>query len=268
MRYSSTPQHHRSSTEPQRNVVQIFPLWFCVVSVTSVVVLGPAVEARDYLVNQAYETLKRGDVEVELYNDMNFAEADNAGTYNSKHQVELEYGLTNRFQLSYYEVYTWNRPQDWERDAFKIEAKYRFAEAGKWPLDVALYTEYENPNGPRQAHSDVLENKLILSKTIGRFAAVANVVFEKPLNNGEPWAYEYTAGASFALTPRTRLGLEVKQGLGDSKEFHFDSTEPLYLIPTITFKPTKHVEVIAGPAFGLTRVSDDLQLRSIVEVEF
>ncbi len=31
---------------------------------------------------------------------------------------------------------------------------------------------------------------------------------------------------------------------------------------------TPHVRLLVGPAFGLTRVSDDVQLKSIVEIEF
>ena len=119
---------------------------------------------RDYLMSQDYYTTARGEVEVELHNDVVFSEADNDGSYASKHQVELEVGVTDHLQLAYYEVYAWARPRDWHRDAFKLEAKLRFAEAGQWPVDVAYYAEYENPDGPRQAHSDEVEQKLILSR--------------------------------------------------------------------------------------------------------
>ena len=129
----------------------------------------PPAEAhlRDYLVNQPYYTTKPGELEVAAWNDMNFAEADSDDSFNSKHQIEFEYGVTDHLQLAYYEVYTWDRRSDWERDAFKIEAKVRFVQAGQWPIDVALYTEYKNPDGHRDIHSDELENKVILSKTMG-----------------------------------------------------------------------------------------------------
>jgi len=223
---------------------------------------------RDYLVNQPYYTTKQGEFEVEFWNDMNFAEADNDDSYHSKHQVEFEYGVTDHLQLAYYEVYAWDRANDWERDEFKLEAKYRFAEAGQWPLDIALYAEYQNPNGRRDSSSDVLENKVILSRDVGPWNFVGNFIFEKKLNTGSHWEYEYTAGVSYGLTPRTRLGVEVKQGLGDSKDFDFSGNQPLYLVPGIYTSLTPHVRVLAGPAFGLTRVSDDLQLRSLVEIEF
>ena len=231
---------------------------------------GPvAAHLRDYLVSQPYFTAKRGEFEVAFWNDMNFAEADNDDSYSSKHQVELEYGVLDHFQLAYYEVYTWDRAQDWERDAFKLEAKLRFAEAGRWPVDVALYTEYKNPDGHREVHSDELENKVIFSKDIGPWNVIGNVIFERKLNVHSAWGFEYTAGVSYALTSRARLGLEVKETLGDSDEFGWHRKDhQLYLVPGLYISPAPHVRVLAGPAFGLTRASDDLQLRSIVEVEF
>ena len=223
---------------------------------------------RDYLVSQDYYTAKRGEVEVELHNDMSFPEADNDDSYNSKHQIEVEYGVTDHFQLAYYEVYTWDRSNDWERDELKIEAKLRFAQAGDWPLDIALYTEYANPDGHREVHSDELENKLIVSKDFGPWNLIGNFVFGRAINHHSDWEYEYTVGVSYGITPQTRVGLEVKQGLGNSDQFEFNQRQPLYVIPGISTNITPHIHVLAGPAFGLTRVSDDLQLKSIVEVEF
>ena len=225
-------------------------------------------EARDYLVNQSYATAEKGEFEVEFYNDFNLSDADNEDTYSSKHQVELEYGVTDHLQLAYYEVYTWDRSQDWERDAFKVEAKLRVAEAGEWPVDVALYTEYKNPDGHRDKRSDEFENKIILSKDFGPWNFVGNLVFEKKINTQSHWEYEYTAGANYGVAPRIRLGVELKQGLGDSGDFGFDRDREFYLIPSVYAELAPHVHFVAGPALGLSRGSDDVQLKSIVEVEF
>ena len=232
---------------------------------------APAAEAhlRDYLEMQTYYTTKQGEVEVEFHNDIRFPEADQDETDNSRHQVELEYGVTNHLQVAYYEVYAWDRAHDWERDAFKIEAKLRFAEAGQWPVDLALYTEYKNPDGHRDERSDELENKVILSKDFGAWNLSGNFVFEKALNSGAAWEYEVVAGVSYALTARTRLGVEITEGLGDSDHVDvFSPNQSLYIIPGLYASLTPHIRVLCGPAFGLTRSSDDLQLKSIVEVEF
>lgn len=214
---------------------------------------------RDYLVNQSYHTAGRGEFEVEMHNDLNLKDLDNDDTYNSKHQMEFEYGLTNRLQLAYYEVFTWDRPNDWQRDAFKIETKYRFSESGALPIDVALYGEYKNPNGHREGASDELEGKLIVSRDFGPWNLIANLITEREINTHEDWQWEYTAGVSYALSPKARVGLELKENLGDHK---------LQLVPGIYASLTPNVRVLFGPAIGLTHASNDLEIKSIAEIEF
>ena len=226
-------------------------------------------DLRDYIVNRQYYTPSRGEFEIELYNDLNLAEADNDDSYNSKHQIELEYGLTNRWMVAYYEVFTWDRAQDWKRDAYKIETKYRFAESGQWPVDVALYSEYKNPNGSRDARSDSLEAKLILAKHFGPWHWIGNWIVERKLNEGDFWEQRYTLGVSYAVTPRTRLALEIKETLGDTDNFGIHRKDHKFqLIPGIYTSPRDNMRILFGPAIGLTRATDDLQLKSIVEIEF
>jgi len=227
---------------------------------------------RDYLVNEQYYTAKKGEFEVEFHNDLHLSEADETQSYSSEHQVELEYGVLDHLQLAYYEVFSWEdaRAGDrWDRDEFKLEAKLRLAEAGQWPADVALYLEYANPDGHRDISSDEMEGKVILSRDVGPWNLIGNFIFEREINVHEPWQYKYTAGISYAVTPTTRAGLEIKESLGSGEDFgeHLADREA-YLVPGIYATVTPHVRVLAGPAFGLTRASDDLQVRTIVEVEF
>ena len=229
---------------------------------------GAGAHARDYILNQQYYTARQGEFEVEFHNDYNLPEAHHDGTFNSKHQIELEYGITNNLQVAYYEVYTWDREQDWERDEFKLETKYRFAEAGQWPADVALYLEYANPDGHRDVHSDVLEGKLVVSKDFGPWNVIGNAVVEKELNEAETWELEYTAGVSYGVTPRTRAGLELKHGLGGMDDLDFSEDQEIQVMPGIYHSFSPHVRVLVGPAFGLTKSADDFQFRSIVELEF
>ena len=224
---------------------------------------------RDYLVNQSYHTTKKHEVELEVWTDYNLTEAGHDGTYNFKQQDELEYGLTDRWQWAYYEVFTWNRKDDFERDEFKIETKYRLLDSGVLPVDVAVYGEYANPNGRRDDHSDELEGKLILSRDVGPLNLVSNLIAEKTINTHSDWEFAYTLGASYALTPRTRVGLEWKETLGDSDEFGIRRRDhKAYLIPELITSLTDHVRVGFGIGFGLTHPSDDLQFKSLVEVEF
>lgn len=224
---------------------------------------------RDYLVNQMYYTTKQGEFEIEVFNDLNLSEFDHDDSYDSKHQIEFEYGLTDHLQIAYYEVYTWDRAKDWERDMFKIETKLRLAEAGQWPVDMAVYAEYKNPNGSRERRSDVVEPKLILSKDFGPWNVIGNFIAEKTINTHSDWEFEYTAGVSYAVAPLTRLGLELKESLGDADAFGIHRKDhTVYLIPGVYTNLTDHVRLLAGVGFGLTRASDDVQLKSILEIEF
>ena len=224
---------------------------------------------RDYIFSQGYYTPEKGEFEVELYNDFKMPETENDDTFNSEHQIELEVGLTDRLQLAYYEVFTWNRAADWQRDAFKIEAKYRLFESRELPVDVALYGEYKNPDGHRESRSDELEAKLILSRNFGRWNVVGNLITERKINEHEDLQWEYTAGVSYAVKPNLRAGLEIKETLGDQGDFGPMRREhELQLMPLVAYNPTPHARFLFGPAFGLTGPTDDVQLKSIVEIEF
>lgn len=224
---------------------------------------------RNFIETQDYYTTARGEVEVELHNDYDLPTAGEDGTFHSKHQIEVEYGLTDHLQVAGYEVYTWDRKNDWERDKFKLELKGRLAEAGQWPVDVALYTEYANPNGSRDAHSDAWENKLILAKDIGLLHVAANLVGEKAINEAAPWEWEYTLGASYLLTPRVRPMLEYKEALGNTDGVQwFANDHEAYVMPGAAVMVAPHVNLVAGLAFGVTDVSDEVRLKSIMEFEF
>lgn len=225
---------------------------------------------RDYLVNQPYYTARQGEVELEIYSDYNLRDFDRDSTHSLKQQYELEYGVTHRWQIAYYEVVKWDRTDDWHREALKVETKYRFAEAGKWPVDIALYGEWEAPNGRQATASDVLEGKLILSKDVGPWNLVMNLIAERKINQHDLWGLSYTAGVSYPIRPTARLGLELKETLGNPEgEFGLRTkTHRLQLVPGIYASLTPHVRVLFGPAIGLSKAADDLQLKSLVEIEF
>ena len=230
---------------------------------------GAEAHMRDYILNQSYYTSKKGELELELYNDLNMPNKDTDDTWNSKHQVELEFGVTDHLQLSVYEVAAWDREKDWHQEEWKLEGKYRFLEAGELPVDIALYAEYANPNGHNDVSSDEMELKLILGKNIGDWNVTGNFITEREINQHEDWQFEYTLGAHYPVKPNLHLGLELKGTLGNSDEFgpNADNHE-LQLMPVVGFSPTPKTKILFGPAFGLTRNTDDVQLKTIASIEF
>ena len=116
--------------------------------------------------------------------------------------------------------------------------------------------------------SDKIENKVILARDFGPVNLVGNFIFEREINKHENWEFEYAAVISYGVTPRVRVGLEMKQALGNDEDFRFRRARKLVIVPGIYASVTPHVRILAGPAFGLTRESDEFALKSIVEVEF
>jgi len=83
-----------------------------------------------------------------------------------KHWFELEYGITDHWDVSMYQQLKQSNTETsdkFEYDGFKLRTRYRNAEKNKLPIDTLLYLEYirndnlEKPN--------VLEGKVVLAKT-------------------------------------------------------------------------------------------------------
>ena len=102
-----------------------------------------------------------------------------------------------------------------EGTGFKERLRYRLADAGEWPLDIALYgelveymTEFE------------IEAKLILERRIGRLRIAANAWAEREFYyatiqaaNGaqvhqQDWVLNPTVGATYQITPAFHAGVE------------------------------------------------------------
>ena len=224
---------------------------------------------RDYLFNQGYYTAKRGEVELETYNDVVMNEVDNSDKYSTKHQLELEYGLLDHLQLAGYAVWKWSKGQEYVYDQWKAEVKYRLFEAGTLPVDLAIYVEYINQNGSPPDDSDKMEYKFIGAKSWGRWNATANWIMEKTIQNANKMEFSWTAGVVYAWTPRFKTGLEWKETLGTSDNFGFRHTGyKVQLMPTLGWSPTPKTKILIGPAFGLSSAAPELEIRTMCAIEF
>lgn len=128
-----------------------------------------------------HETLPAGEAEIELYADATPLRLVDAAAVPStrlvpQYQVEVEYGLTDRLELGLYLVYV---PTDFsgllyaphmtEGSGLKQRLRYRFADAGRWPVDLALYGELAENDREIE-----FEAKIILQRRVGPFRIAAN----------------------------------------------------------------------------------------------
>jgi hypothetical protein len=218
-------------------------------------------DRRSYVWTYEYQTMPKGRLEAEYYLTEEQPDMQKAKPNIWKQQVELEYGVTDHLDVSMYQMFKQSNTvssDKFEYDGFKIRGRYRVLEKNRLPLDVLFYLEYIRPGDFKKPN--VLEEKVILAKDIGNFNISYNQIFEQELESGGKAEYGYTAGASYAITPALRLGVETKGNY----------TEREYSIgPTVAyvFKPIK-AYIALGAAFGLNDRTDDLQTRLIVGVLF
>jgi hypothetical protein len=200
----------------------------CTLVAAAVLVLAtsPAVaNPRPLPFTYPYETLAEGSLELELYTDVNPLRvlADDKAPASGRLwspeyivQAELEYGVTDRVELGFYQVFK-AEPQSGgdnalQFDGLKWRVRTRLAEAGQWPVDVGFYLELET------MHDELaLEGKVNLQRRAGPVRLMANLWVEeslvRPLDsraNGRTAEFivDPTAGFVYEVTPMFQPGLE------------------------------------------------------------
>jgi hypothetical protein len=171
------------------------------------------------------ETLAESETEVEVITDANplrvpadAADPSQGNLWEPQLilQTELEYGLTDRLELGFYQVFV-SDPRSGGESAFKFDGlkwrlRTRLAEPGQWPVDVGFYFELET------MHDELaLEAKLNLQRRVGRALVLSNLwveeEFERPYDTAAQGRQAHfvvnpTAGVAYEVTPSFQPGVE------------------------------------------------------------
>jgi hypothetical protein len=165
-----------------------------------------------------YQTLGKGEGEVEQYVDVTPVKALSVATGNpvwyaaTQFQTEFEYGISDHLELGLY-VALQPTPMNLDNPAVLTEGtgvkerlRWRIAEEGELPIDIALYgevvefeTEFE------------LEAKIILAKRFGNLLVASNLWGEREFEyagGNWDWVANPTLGATYELSPMWHLGIE------------------------------------------------------------
>ena len=220
-------------------------------------VLGAEAEAaqRSFVWTEEYGTVAKGNAEVEFWNTAvtEDIQVRNASDWNQ--QVELEYGITDHFNVSLYQVYEQAADSaSLTYLGYKVELKYRIAEKDELPMDILLYVENEqvsDSDGPR------FEGKIILAKEINRLNIAYNQIFERRYATGKE-EHEYAAGISYGIVPALRLGVEAK-GSYSEKQYAVG--------PTIAWLGNR-IWANIGAVYGLNSNTNDREVRFMLGVPF
>lgn len=220
-------------------------------------------------------TAPRGELDVESWTTLApQGEVDGGpSSRGMREMIELEYGLTDRWDAALYNMLDMITSGDTESGyaGFRIETRYRPTDRGEWFVDPVLYFEFQQLF--RGDAKQKYEAKLIVAKDIGDVNLAANLALEEERTTEPAWntEVEYAAGASYALTPAWSLGAELfgkaeKDGMGGIENRSWAG-------PAISWGaggrgPLRGVWVTLAGGAGLTHDSDAYYARAIVGLQF
>ncbi len=192
-----------------------------------------------------YQTQPKDNLEFELWNTVEAPRSSFADSLLVQ-RAELEYGLTDHWDLALYHVFAQSPGESFKFDSWRVETRYRLFEKNVLPVDVVLYFEVERPATFTEPWE--IEEKLILEKDFGRFALVGNIVAEqKPGHANQGYAWEFDLGARYELVPQLRVGAEF----WTLRETANGVTEAQYFLgPSVSWATSKFWLQL-GAGFGL-----------------
>jgi hypothetical protein len=204
-----------------------------------------------------YETLAKGDTEVEQYFDfvplrgLDAVSGAQRWVGATQFQAEVEYGVTHKLEFALYATLA-PSPGDavtqvaalTEGNGMKQRLRYRFAEQGELPIDIGVYGELVET-----AQEFELEAKLVLVKRFGdlKFATNLWVGQEFYFTGARALVLNPTLGVTYQVTPSFHVGIDswlrreyvsgatAGASLGSSFNTSFNNQAHVYAGPGLLF---------------------------------
>ncbi len=237
-----------------------------------------AAEARHFKV-YGYQGPDAGEVELVYWTDYVAASdlqmpffgksVDREGLW--EHTFEVEYGVTDRWTIAGYADFEQPSGKDLEYIQWRaVLSRYRFFERGERFFDTAIYLEYyfRDPDYVGEPQEKI-EARLILEKRVGAAVLRLNPKVEKAWsgpNVEEGLEFEYGASLYVGLTPQVKPGIEAYGSMGELVNLKSPRDQQHYIVPAVNWRILPNINWNIGVAFGLTDASDDVVVKSIIEV--
>jgi hypothetical protein len=228
--------------------------------------LAPAAARADrryYGETYTASTAPRGSLDLELWSTFHDAPRDGSAPALWRHQVELETGLTDRWDVALYNIARQIQGQNLEYEALKVETRYRLSEPGQWFVDPVLYLEVQKTFVDDRPLS--IEEKLILSKDIGRLNLAVNLAAEQEFIPGGDVEHDFdwAGGTSWEIVPAFRAGAEAFGTVARTDEAGVvQVTSQAWAGPALSYAWSRAWLVLAA-GFGLNDASERVRLRAI-----
>lgn len=162
---------------------------------------------RTFAFSYGYSNVPKGGIEVEEYLTVHRFDAAHGDTADWEHQIELEYGISNRLEGGLYVVAGQAGAGPLAFEGYKARLKYAFGHEGVGPIDAAAYVEYIS-DATMTAHA--VEAKAILGKDVGHLRSALNLEYKIELEDDEVvHEIEPTLGIGWSLAPACTVGAEA-----------------------------------------------------------
>ena len=228
---------------------------------------------RNYVFTEEYKTLPKNTFELESRTTLKVPDAGISNENTWGYEGELEYGITDRWNIAHYEIWETENQAGLDDDGipkkdttryegFKFETKYRISDKGKLWVDMLFYLELKTKVRPEH-RNNVLEGKIVLSKDFGKFNVTYNQIMESEVDNGGRAEHEFAVGMKYELFWDITVGAEAKGNYWKPGSHRNE----LGLGPTIAYE-NRFFWIAAGVLFGANNASDDEQARLMVGIPF
>ena len=213
--------------------------------------------------------MKKGEWEFEQWITWKTAKETNRDFDRYDFRTEIEYGVTDRFQLGLY-ISDWRyeetrsegkRGGEWRDVA--LEAIWNLRDPTTNPFGLALYSEIKYGDELLE-----IEGKVILQKNLGKLTLAYNATIEAEWegsdyseDNGE---FEQTVGLSYQFSPKFLAGMELLHEIKIPDWQGARGKGILYLGPNFSYRTEKWWATLT-PLFQVSDVEDepDFQMRLI-----
>lgn len=227
------------------------PLLIAAASLASLTALGGVAHAdlRSFTHTYEYQTMPEGKTAFEFWHTQTRAESDSNSPQSYQGIFEIEHGITEHWDLAFYQVFEQTSAglmsEGLHLSEAKLETRYRFAERGEWPVDTLAYFELAKEFGENLYE---LEAKAIGARDFGDVTVAANAIVEievgKDALETEPevgWA----VGATYQAHPKFRVGVET-WGAVEEEEVYAAAG------PALNWAPAGNFWATVTFGFGLT----------------
>jgi hypothetical protein len=198
--------------------------------VVASLLLVPSLAAADrrlFTYTYEYKTVPQGHTAIELWHTQARATWDSDTAQELEHVLEVEHGLTDRWDAALYWVFGESfTPSDPSMDdpfglhEMKLETRYRFADRGELPVDILAYGEAVKVWGESLYE---IEAKAILARDFDAVTASVNLIGAVELGTETEAEGGWAAGLSYEVHPKFSVGAET---YGKVSEYEF-STAPV-----------------------------------------